>query len=52
MAVMQSLVSILCPTIAKFIFSTWLQNLSSEKAVKENIVDKIKNFITNPWSLD
>ncbi|MDZ8221726.1 NACHT domain-containing protein, partial [Nostoc sp. ChiVER01] len=48
MAVMQSLISIVCPAIAKFIFSTWLQNLSSEKAVKENIVDKIKNFITNP----
>ncbi|MEH2363630.1 NACHT domain-containing protein, partial [Nostoc sp.] len=48
MAVVRSLLSILCPAIAKIIISTYLKNSSSEKAVGEDIVDKLKNFISNP----
>ncbi|MEH2347758.1 MAG: leucine-rich repeat domain-containing protein [Nostoc sp.] len=48
MAVVRSLLSILCPAIAKIIISTCLKNASSEKAVGEDIVDKLKNFISNP----
>ncbi|WP_442948465.1 NACHT domain-containing protein [Nostoc sp.] len=38
----------LCPAIAKIIISTCLKNALSEKAVGEDIVDKLKNFISNP----
>ncbi|MFN6469868.1 MAG: leucine-rich repeat domain-containing protein [Nostoc sp. SerVER01] len=47
MAVVRSLVSLVCPAIAKIIISTYLKNRSLEKAVEENIVDKLKNFISN-----
>ncbi|MFN6569203.1 NACHT domain-containing protein [Dendronalium sp. ChiSLP03b] len=47
MPVVRSLLSILCPAIAKIIISTYLKNRSLEKAVEENIVDKLKNFISN-----
>ncbi len=45
---MRSLVSLVCPAIAKIIISTYLKNRSLENAVEENIVDKLKNFISNP----
>jgi Leucine-rich repeat (LRR) protein len=48
MAVVRSLVSLVCPAIAKIIISTYLKNRSLENAVEENIVDKLKNFISNP----
>ncbi|MBH8574505.1 NACHT domain-containing protein [Nostocaceae cyanobacterium CENA369] len=48
MTVVRSLVSLVCPAIAKIIISTYLKNSSSEKAVGEDIVDKLKNFISNP----
>ncbi|MEI1372948.1 NACHT domain-containing protein [Nostoc sp. UHCC 0926] len=48
MTVVRSLFSILCPAVAKIIISTCLKNSSSEKAVGEDIVDKLKNFISNP----
>ncbi|MBC1241516.1 NACHT domain-containing protein [Nostoc sp. 2RC] len=48
MTVVRSLVFLVCPAIAKIIISTYLKNRSLEKAVEENIVDKLKNFISNP----
>lgn len=48
MAVVRSLVSLVCPAIAKIIISTYLKNRSLENAIEENIVDKLKNFISNP----
>ncbi|RCJ28877.1 hypothetical protein A6770_00265 [Nostoc minutum NIES-26] len=48
MAVVRSLVSLVCPAIAKIIISTYLKNRSLEKVVEENILDKLKNFISNP----
>lgn len=48
MNIVRSLVSLVCPAIAKIIISTYLKNSSSEKAVAEDIVDKLKNFISNP----
>jgi hypothetical protein len=48
MTVERSLVSILCSAIARIIISSLLKNGSSEKAVREDIVDRLKNFISNP----
>lgn len=52
MVVVRSLLSMLCPAIAKAIFSTWLKSVSSEKVVEEGIVDKLKNLISNPSDLE
>lgn len=44
---MQTLLSILCPAIAKIILSSWMEDASLEKAIGEEIVDKFKDFIFN-----
>lgn len=48
MAVVRSLLSILCPAMAKIILSSWLKDNSLGKATGDEIVDKLKDFIFNP----